>query len=248
MSDPCNGDCNVKGNMKICLDEDGNSKCIPNHQICPKEGCGFLMRRCNSIEEEKNGKCLPVNNREDGYVCEENYDWNMTIVDSNGRECKYHKRWICNGKVVCSEIPCNNELGVKNCPMNFYLCGNECKPDFISCQGKCTKNGFFCERQIENVTIPVGDYNYTSTTFGALGQKRVVNLKNLEFHDYSFDNFRIYSLYINMICTPLYQDPEGEKCCLPMSYRCDGTVECWDGDKTVMFTKAGNIFKWNQVQ
>ena len=135
--------------------------------------------------------------------------------------------------MVCSEIPCKNELDVKNCPMNFYLCENECKPDFLSCQGNCAKNGFFCERQMENITIPIGDYNYTSTTFGAIGQKRVVNLKDLEFHDSSYENFRLHAFYFNLICTTLYENSAEEKCCLPINYRCDGTVECWNGEKTV---------------
>ena len=90
MSDPCNGECN--GDMKICLNEDGSFKCIPNHQVCPREGCGFLRKRCNGTDEQKNDRCVPFNQVLDNYVCEESYDWNMTIVDSNGRECKYHKR------------------------------------------------------------------------------------------------------------------------------------------------------------
>ena len=114
---------------------------------------------------------------------------------------------------------------------------NVCKPDFVSCKGKCANNGFYCERQNENVTIPWGDHNYSSTTFGAIGQKRVVNLKDLEFHDSSNDNFRLHAFYFNVICTPLYERSSEEKCCLPMNYRCDGTVECWNGGKTVFTRK-----------
>ena len=37
-----------------------------------------------------------------------------------------------------------------------------------------------------------------------------------------------------MICDALYQNSaEEDKCCLPMNYRCDGTLECWNGDKSV---------------
>ena len=143
-------------------------------------------------------------------------------------------RWICDGKIVCAEKPCKNEFGVKKCPTNFYLCENGCKPDFVSCKGKCEKNGFFCERQNENVTIPWGNNKYSSTTFGAIGQKRIVNLKYLELQDLSSDSFVTYTVYMKMICDALYQNPEEEdKCCLPMNYRCDGTIECWNGDKSV---------------
>ena len=150
--------------------------------------------------------------------------------------------------MVCSEVPCKNQLGVKNCPLNFYLCENECKPGFLSCQGNCAKNGFFCERQMENITIPIGDYNYTSTTFGAIGQKRVVNLKDLEFHDYSFDNFRLHAFYFNLICNTLYENSAEEKCCLPINYRCDGTVECWNGEKSVFLRQERKYFPNLKVQ
>ena len=153
-------------------------------------------------------------------------------------------RWICNRKSVCAEKPCKNEFGVKKCPTNFYLCENGCKPNFVSCKGKCAKNGFFCERQNENVTIPWGNNNYSSTTFGAIGQKRIVNLKYLELQDLSSDSFVTYTVYMKMICDALSQNSEAEdKCCLPMNYRCDGTIECWNGDKSV---KQYEVLKYYQ--
>ena len=89
LSDPCNGECNSKQNMKLCAADNGTLKCIPNHQICPSEGCGFLNKMCNSTPTVK---CSPVwNNYDPNNICDE-YDWNMTISVKNGVKCKYHKR------------------------------------------------------------------------------------------------------------------------------------------------------------
>ena len=89
MSDPCNGECNYKQNMKLCAADDGTPKCIPNHQICPSEGCGFLNKMCNSTLI---AKCSPIwRNYDPENICDE-YDWNMTISVNNGAKCKYHKR------------------------------------------------------------------------------------------------------------------------------------------------------------
>ena len=101
----------------------------------------------------------------------------------------------------------------------------------------CKNNGFYCERQVESITVPVIEtFNKTLTAFQALSQKRVVNLKNgLEWNDLGWQEYFDYTLYIHFICEKIYQGKmQDEKCCLPINYRCDGTIECWNGEQSVI--------------
>ena len=89
VSEPCHGECNAQKNMKLCQTDDGTPRCIPNHQICPSEGCGFLNRMCNSTLTVK---CSPAWQYVGAdYICDE-HDWNMTVSVENSVKCKYHKR------------------------------------------------------------------------------------------------------------------------------------------------------------
>ena len=139
--------------------------------------------------------------------------------------------------MICAENPCNYGDGLIICPKDFYLCESQCKPNFISCNKACDNNGFYCERQVENITVPLTQtVNITVTAFQALDHKRVVNLRDIfwkydsDMKEY-FDNLR----YMNFICEKIYQDKiKDEKCCLPLNYRCDGTIECWNGEQSVI--------------
>ena len=248
-SDSCHGQCNSNG-WKLCLGNNGSHSCIPNDDWCPGEGsCGFLMNWCESSTLK--GKCSQINlNPGEEFECQR-YDWNMTVISGKGKKCKYFKRWICNGEVVCAEEPCISEERSKSCPKDFYLCGSQCKPDFVACNKTCHKNGFYCEKEMENITVPIGSCtressfceNFTKNTFNALRDKRIVNLHDLEMHDMDFYEFSIYMIYITFICSPVTNNLIGEKCCLPMNYRCDGTIECYNGEKSVSFSYYIHTYK-----
>ena len=117
----------------------------------------------------------------------------------------------------------------------------------MPCNRSCHNNGFYCEKQIEDIIVPIGDCskgsdayfceNFTMNTFGALQHKRLVHLNDLELQDMKYLGFSTDMLYVRLICGQIYSKVEnelsGEKCCLPMNYRCDGTIECYNGEKSV---------------
>ena len=67
-------------------------------------------------------------------------------VSGKGKRCKYLRRWVCDGEIICAEDPCISKEGMKSCPKDFYLCENQCKPEFLACNKSCYNNGFYCEK------------------------------------------------------------------------------------------------------
>ena len=69
----------------------------------------------------------------------------------------------------------------------------------------------------------------------------MVNLRYLDKYELSREAYWNYLLYIKIICARVYNSSigsvelRGEKCCLPMNFRCDGTIECYNGEKSVSF-------------
>ena len=78
---------------KLCLNEDGSGTCVPNEEYCSKksEGCGPLMRWCNSTLSPEMGKCDFYNQHEEGFECEA-YNFDQLVISANGSECKYFYR------------------------------------------------------------------------------------------------------------------------------------------------------------
>ena len=241
ISDMCHGECNPN-DWKLCPGNNGNHSCIPNEDWCPGDNsCGAFLKWCDAKYSNK-GKCLPMYNQDYQFECQQ-YNQNMTISSEKSKKCKYLKRWVCNGEVLCAEEPCVTENGLKSCPMDFYLCESKCKPEFLACNKSCHKNGFYCEKQVESIIVPDGpafkgyQRNMSFNTFEAFGYKRMVNLEYLEKSEMSYNEYYMYYLYLTTICSRVYSVNEnelsGEKCCLPMNYRCDGTIECYDGETSV---------------
>ena len=164
-------------------------------------------------------------------------------VPGKGKRCKYLRRWVCDGEIICAEDPCISKEGMKSCPKDFYLCENQCKPEFLACNKSCYNNGFYCEKQIENIIVPTGNVwgNITANTFDAFDYKRKVRLDYLAKYDMSSEEYRKYLHYVVIICSMVYNSSigsdelNGEKCCLPMNFRCDGTIECYNGNESVSF-------------
>ena len=145
-------------------------------------------------------------------------------------------RWICDGKVVCGETPCNSAS--RTCPNNFFLCGSQCKPNFISCGNECRDGGFYCEKEDQNINVFLtGQGPFKSRTFAAFDFKRIVPFKaNKIFQAMEFASIRFYQFVMSYTCYQIYRNTSvsnHERCCLPLNYRCDGSVECWMGETTV---------------
>lgn len=134
---------------------------------------------------------------------------------------------------MCGEQPCNSS-GPLECPKYFYLCGSECKPDFVSCDGKCLNDGFLCERQRYNITVYYQGsiQSLRRTTFTAIVSKRVT--PRPRGWDVDYLNLMIQTCFAN-------REGEQEKCCLPLRFQCDGSIDCWNGENTVKLEIMQNM-------
>ena len=104
-------------------------------------------------------------------------------------------------------------------------------------------HGFFCDKQKDNITVydRKGTKHVTSTFTYGLGFKRIVSFeKNPKFDDYDYVDY--LNLMIRTCSSSLYQgagsnkgENKEERCCLPLDFQCDGSVDCWNGEKTVKF-------------
>ena len=80
----------------------------------------------------------------------------------------------------------------------------------------------------ENITVYAQGVKLKrmATTFSALSFKRINPQQGgweLEYLD-----LMVQTCYAN-------REDEQERCCLPLKFQCDGSIDCWNGEKTVKF-------------